>query len=123
MEREANYLAVGSFVLLVVVMGVLFVYWYSASSDHRFYVRYEIYFDGSVNGLSEGGPVRYLGVDVGRVLRIRIDPRACCRTRTSPASSAWWPTWTARLPGCHTLPTISTAWWMRCAPRSTTPTA
>ena len=81
MEREANYLAVGSFVLLVVVMGVLFVYWYSASSDHRFYVRYEIYFDGSVSGLSQGGPVRYLGVDVGRVLRIRIDPRAANRVQ------------------------------------------
>jgi phospholipid/cholesterol/gamma-HCH transport system substrate-binding protein len=81
MEREANYLAVGGFVLLVVVMGVLFVYWYSASSDHRFYVRYEIYFDGSVSGLSEGGPVRYLGVDVGRVIRIRIDPRAANRVQ------------------------------------------
>src|SRR5580658_1024759 len=76
MEREANYLAVGSFVLLVLVMGFLFIYWYSASIEHRFYVRYEIYFDGSVSGLTEGGPVRYLGVDVGRVQRIRIDPRA-----------------------------------------------
>lgn len=81
MEREANYLAVGSFVLLVVVMGFLFVYWYSASIEHRFYVRYEIYFDGSVSGLSEGGPVRYLGVDVGRVIRIRIDPRAANRVQ------------------------------------------
>jgi phospholipid/cholesterol/gamma-HCH transport system substrate-binding protein len=81
MEREANYLAVGSFVLLVVVMGGLFVYWYSASSEHRFFVRYEIYFDGSVSGLSEGGPVRYLGVDVGRVIRIRIDPRAANRVQ------------------------------------------
>jgi phospholipid/cholesterol/gamma-HCH transport system substrate-binding protein len=81
MEREANYLAVGSFVLLVVVMGFLFVYWYSASIDHRYYVRYEIYFDGSVSGLSNGGPVRYLGVDVGRVVRIRIDPRAANRVQ------------------------------------------
>ncbi|MGC2459811.1 MAG: MlaD family protein [Steroidobacteraceae bacterium] len=81
MEREGNYLAVGSFVLLVVVMGFLFVYWYSASIEHRFYVRYEIYFDGSVSGLSEGGPVRYLGVDVGRVIRIRIDPRAANRVQ------------------------------------------
>jgi phospholipid/cholesterol/gamma-HCH transport system substrate-binding protein len=81
MEREANYLAVGSFVLLVVVMGFLFVYWYSASIEHRFYVRYEIYFDGSVSGLTEGGAVRYLGVDVGRVVRIRIDPRAANRVQ------------------------------------------
>jgi phospholipid/cholesterol/gamma-HCH transport system substrate-binding protein len=76
MEREANYVAVGIFVLLMLVMGVLFVYWYSDSRDHRDYERYEIYFDGTVSGLSEGGPVRYLGVDVGRVQRIRIDPRA-----------------------------------------------
>ncbi|MFI4868080.1 MAG: MlaD family protein [Steroidobacterales bacterium] len=81
MEREANYLAVGSFVLLVVVMGFLFVYWYSASIEHRTYLRYEIYFDGSVSGLSQGGPVRYLGVDVGRVVRILVDPRAANRVQ------------------------------------------
>jgi phospholipid/cholesterol/gamma-HCH transport system substrate-binding protein len=76
MEREANYVAVGVFVLLLLVMGVLFVYWYADSHEHRDFARYEIYFDGSVSGLTEGGPVRYLGVDVGRVQRIRIDPRA-----------------------------------------------
>jgi phospholipid/cholesterol/gamma-HCH transport system substrate-binding protein len=80
-EREANYLAVGSFVLLVLVMGVLFVYWYSDSREHHDYARYEIYFDGSISGLSEGGPVRYLGVDVGRVQRIVIDPRAANRVQ------------------------------------------
>jgi phospholipid/cholesterol/gamma-HCH transport system substrate-binding protein len=80
-EREANYLAVGSFVLLVLVMGVLFIYWYSDSREHHNYVRYEIYFDGSISGLSEGGPVRYLGVDVGRVQRIVIDPRAANRVQ------------------------------------------
>jgi phospholipid/cholesterol/gamma-HCH transport system substrate-binding protein len=68
-------------VLLMVVMGVLFVYWYSDSRDHRNYERYEIYFDGTVSGLAEGGPVRYLGVDVGRVQRIRIDPRAANRVQ------------------------------------------
>ncbi len=71
MEREANYAAVGAFVLLVVAMAILFVYWYSDSSDHRDYTRYEIYFDGSVSGLSRGSPVRYLGVDVGRVVQMR----------------------------------------------------
>jgi len=81
MEREANYVAVGTFVLLVMVMAALFVYWYSDSRDHRNYQRYEIYFDGTVSGLSEGGPVRYLGVDVGRVQRIRIDPRAANRVQ------------------------------------------
>ncbi len=81
MEREANYIAVGIFVLLMAVMGVLFVYWYSDTHEHRDFLRYEIYFDGSVSGLSEGGQVRYLGVDVGRVRRIRIDPRAANRVQ------------------------------------------
>jgi len=81
MEREANYLAVGSFVLLVLGMTVLFVYWYSAANGHRAFRRYEIYFDGSVSGLSVGSPVRYLGVDVGRVESIGIDPRASDRVQ------------------------------------------
>lgn len=80
MEREANYLAVGSFVLLVLVVGVLFVYWYSGAGErHRNFKRYEIYFDGSVSGLSEGGPVRYLGVDIGRVESIEVDSRSANR--------------------------------------------
>jgi len=79
MEREANYVAVGVFVLLLLTMGGLFVYWYSASREHRDFKRYEIYFDGSVFGLSEGSQVRYLGVDIGRVRYIRLDSRAADR--------------------------------------------
>jgi phospholipid/cholesterol/gamma-HCH transport system substrate-binding protein len=74
-ERDANYTAVGAFVLLVLALGSAFVYWYSDSRDARDYTRYEIYFKGSVSGLSVGGPVRYLGVDVGRVVRVRVDKR------------------------------------------------
>ncbi|MGB8693222.1 MAG: MlaD family protein [Steroidobacteraceae bacterium] len=81
MEREANYVAVGAFMLLVAVMAALFVYWYSDSRDARHYNRYEIYFDGSVSGLSQGGQVRYLGVDIGRVVRIRLDQRAADRVQ------------------------------------------
>ena len=79
MEREANYAAVGAFVLLVIAMTGVFVYWYSDSRERRDYVRYEVYFDNSVNGLEEGGSVRYLGVAVGRVWRILLDRRAADR--------------------------------------------
>ena len=79
MEREANYAAVGAFVLLVLAMAGLFIYWYTDSRDHHDYTRYEIYFDGSVSGLTQGGSVRYLGVEVGRVVRIRLDQRAADR--------------------------------------------
>lgn len=73
MEREANYVAVGVFILLVIAMGVAFVLWYTDANDGREYDLYEIYFTGSVSGLNRGSPVRYLGVDVGRVRRLSID--------------------------------------------------
>ncbi|MFL5333270.1 MAG: MlaD family protein, partial [Geminicoccaceae bacterium] len=81
MEREANYVAVGAFVLLVVAMGALFIYWYSDTRDQRDFRRFEIYFDGSVSGLAVGGQVRYLGVDVGRVVRVTLDRRAADRVQ------------------------------------------
>lgn len=73
MDRDANYVAVGAFTLLVLAMAVTFVMWYSDSGDRRDFVTYEIYFNGSVSGLTEGGPVRYLGVDVGTVRRISLN--------------------------------------------------
>jgi len=73
MEREANYVAVGAFILLVIAMGIGFVLWYTDAHDSHDFETYEIYFAGSVSGLEKGGPVRYLGVDVGRVQRIDID--------------------------------------------------
>ncbi|HVW70237.1 MAG TPA: MlaD family protein, partial [Steroidobacteraceae bacterium] len=75
MERNANYAAVGAFVLLVALVGALFVYWYTDTREHRHYNRYEVYFDGSVSGLERGAAVRNLGVGVGRVVDMRIDPR------------------------------------------------
>jgi phospholipid/cholesterol/gamma-HCH transport system substrate-binding protein len=81
MEREANYTAVGAFVLLIASMAGLFVYWYAGNSDARDYTRYEIYFEGSVSGLNRGSTVRYLGVEVGRVVAIRIDRRVSDRVQ------------------------------------------
>jgi phospholipid/cholesterol/gamma-HCH transport system substrate-binding protein len=74
MERDAHYVAVGAFILLVIAMAVGFVLWYTDANDGREYARYEIYFSGSVSGLDRGSPVRFLGVDVGRVRRLSIDP-------------------------------------------------
>jgi phospholipid/cholesterol/gamma-HCH transport system substrate-binding protein len=81
MEREANYAAVGAFVLLVALIGALFIYWYSDSRDHKSFRRYEIYFNGSVSGLERGAAVRYLGVGVGRVQQLHIDPRDAGRVQ------------------------------------------
>lgn len=95
MEREAHYVAVGAFILLLIAMGVGFVLWYTDANDGREYGRYEIYFTGSVTGLDRGSSVRFLGVDVGRVRRLGIDPNDARRVevvvevdKTAPISSA-----------------------------------
>jgi phospholipid/cholesterol/gamma-HCH transport system substrate-binding protein len=81
MEREANYVAVGAFILLVIGMAVAFLIWYTDSNDGRRYTTFEISFAGSVSGLDQGSPVRYLGVDVGRVSKLYIDRNDASRVR------------------------------------------
>lgn len=95
MERDAHYVAVGAFILLVVAMAIGFVLWYTDANDGREYERYEIYFTGSVSGLDRGSPVRFLGVDVGRVRRLAIDSSDATRVhvvvevdKTAPISAA-----------------------------------
>ena len=95
MERDAHYVAVGAFIMLVVAMAIGFVLWYTDANDGREYERYEIYFTGSVSGLDRGSPVRFLGVDVGRVRRLGIDPSNATRVhvvvevdKTAPISAA-----------------------------------
>jgi phospholipid/cholesterol/gamma-HCH transport system substrate-binding protein len=95
MERDAHYVAVGAFILLLVAMAIGFVLWYTDANDGREYGRYEIYFTGSVSGLDRGSPVRFLGVDVGRVRRLGIDHSDATRVhvvvevdKTAPISAA-----------------------------------
>jgi len=95
MEREANYVAVGAFILLVIGMAVGFLIWYTDSNDGLRYSSFEINFAGSVSGLDQGSPVRYLGVGVGRVRTLAIDRKDPSRVRivvevdqTAPISSA-----------------------------------
>ena len=74
MEREARYAVVGLFALAAIALAVGFVWWYSGASDRREFAKYEIHFFGSVSGLAQGSPVRYLGVDVGRVEQLQVNP-------------------------------------------------
>jgi len=94
-ERDAKYAAVAIFALLAVAAAFTFVWWYSGKGDRRVYERYEIYFNGSVSGLARGSPVRYLGVDVGRVEGLSVDRANPGRVKilvsvddTTPVSSA-----------------------------------
>ena len=95
MEREARYAVVGLFALVAIALAFGFVWWYSDAGDRREYARYEIHFFGSVSGLAQGSPVRYLGVDVGRVEKLQVNPDSPRRVKilveidsTAPISGA-----------------------------------
>jgi len=75
MENRANYILVGSFVLLVVLGLFGFVIWLAKLEVDREFTRYTIYFEGSVSGLSSASNVLYNGIPVGTVESIGIDPR------------------------------------------------
>ncbi len=81
MERDARYATLALFALACIAAAVAFIWWYSGRGDRRDYQTYEIYFQGTVSGLSKGSPVRYLGVDVGRVTSLNVDKQDAGRVK------------------------------------------
>jgi phospholipid/cholesterol/gamma-HCH transport system substrate-binding protein len=73
METRAHYVLIGSFVLMAGAALMLFIVWISQASFNRDYDLYDVVFEGAVNGLSEGGEVRFNGIKVGEVRRLTLD--------------------------------------------------
>ena len=74
METRASYIAVGAFVLALLVGLLGFVVWIGKFQGRTELARYDVLFKGSVTGLQVDGTVRYRGIAVGRIIDIRIDP-------------------------------------------------
>ena len=74
METRAHYVAVGAFVLAIIVLGFIAVVSLGRVEFAQNLKRYYIFFKGSVTGLSNGSLVQYNGITVGRVVDVRIDP-------------------------------------------------
>lgn len=83
METRANYVAVGAFVLVMLVGILVAVLWIARVEFNRERAFYDIYFSGSVTGLAQGSEVRYNGIRVGRVEEIRIDPQNLQQVRVT----------------------------------------
>ena len=75
METRANYVLVGTSVLIAIAAIIIFIFWLGRSQLSKHEDIYHTYFTGSVTGLSSGSPVRYRGVPVGTVGFIEIDPQ------------------------------------------------
>jgi len=74
METRAHYVAVGAFVLAVIVIGLIAALSLGRIEFAQELSRYYIFFRGSVSGLSKGSFVQYNGITVGRVVDVRVDP-------------------------------------------------
>jgi phospholipid/cholesterol/gamma-HCH transport system substrate-binding protein len=73
METRANYVAVGAFVLILMAGAAGVLLWLVGGQFNAQVANYEINFAGSVAGLGKDSPVRYNGIQVGKVAEIDID--------------------------------------------------
>jgi phospholipid/cholesterol/gamma-HCH transport system substrate-binding protein len=78
MEKNANYALVGLSSLILFIGLVIFVVWLARLRINAEYDLYDILFQGPINGLNQGGEVRFNGIKVGEVTKIALD-------RTNPA--------------------------------------
>ena len=74
MENKAHYALIGTFVLLALLAIIAFVAWVSNAQFDQQFDEYEVSFQGGVQGMSQGTEVRFNGLKVGDVTRLRIDP-------------------------------------------------
>lgn len=73
METRANYILVGILTLFGIFAGLGFFLWLAKIQVDRQYAHYDVLFH-SVEGLGRASAVRYIGVDVGQVVSIQLDP-------------------------------------------------
>ncbi|MEO7254699.1 MAG: MlaD family protein [Casimicrobium sp.] len=82
MEDKVNYTVVGAFVLALGAALIAAVLWLSAGiTGKKHYDTYQSIIRESVAGLSLDAPVKYLGVNVGKVSEIVIDPKDSSQVR------------------------------------------
>ena len=81
METRVNYILTGLFVLILTVATIGFGLWLASDIRITSYHPYISYFNESVAGLNPNGPVKYRGVNVGRVRDLRLDPDNPTRVR------------------------------------------
>lgn len=74
METRANYVAVGAFVMALLLGLVVALLWLTGAQYAQEYAYYQTYMSGSVSGLGKGTSVRYNGIEVGRVDKLNFDP-------------------------------------------------
>jgi len=79
-KGDRNF-AVGLFVSVAIVALVAFIIWLTGRTGSEDLSRYSLLFHRDVSGLAVGGPVKYMGVDVGSVVRMQLEQNDGMRVR------------------------------------------
>ena len=74
MARKTSKFMIGLFVTIGILIGMVAIVWLGASKYFEKGATYVTYFDESVQGLQLDSAVKYRGVEVGRVEKIRVAP-------------------------------------------------
>ena len=72
MSKKINTTSIGLFIVTGVALGVTGLLLFSSSKMFSRTHEQILYFDGSLNGLHDGAPVKYRGVTVGSVKRVMV---------------------------------------------------
>ena len=73
MSKKISPALIGAFVLGALVLLIVAVIAFGSGQLFRKTQEFVLYFDGSVNGLHVGAPVKFKGVEVGSVKDIRLE--------------------------------------------------
>ena len=79
-KGDRNF-SVGLFVMAAIAAFVLFVAWLTGRSGDEEMARYSLRFDRDVSGLAVGGPVKFMGMNVGSVIHMDLEQNNGVRVR------------------------------------------
>lgn len=74
METKANYVLVGIFTVVVLLLAFILVYYTARLGERSNIQPLDVRIPGSVTGLSEGSQVLFNGIRIGQVRRLVLDP-------------------------------------------------
>ena len=80
-SSKTSYILVGAFALVLGAAFIWGVLWISAGGTPQKVDRYVVYMTDSVSGLNVDAPLKYRGVDVGKVEQVSIDEKNPERVR------------------------------------------
>ena len=74
MEKKINYAMVGLFVIVLGATWLAISLWLALGDFSTQYTAYRVYMNESVSGLYLEAPVKYRGVEIGKVNNIKLNP-------------------------------------------------